>query len=142
MEVEASWLDPAGSEPPPPAGPPRRETLEVQADWLESEEAPVKASDASRRTSTKRMPRVSKTNVPNVVSPKTPPPLPSPSSPAGTAHARKKPRQPWEPPTLPPPPATAARARKVIPPPLPRGEEDAPIQDGRSAPKPGGPLRR
>jgi hypothetical protein len=133
MEVEASWLDPAGSDPPPPAAPPRRETLEVQADWLEPEEAPAKLSDGARRASTKRMPRVSRTNVPGVVSPKAPPPLPSQSSVAGTAHARKKPRQPWEPPTLPPPPATAARARKVIPPPLPRGEEDAPIHDGGSA---------
>jgi hypothetical protein len=133
MEVEASWLDPAGSDPPPP---PRRETMEVQADWLESEEAPARASDQSRRASTKRMPRVSKTNVPGVASATTQPALPSHPTSAGNAHTGKKPRQPWEPPTLPPPPATAARARKVIPPPLPRGEEDAPVHDGGSAAKP------
>jgi hypothetical protein len=136
LEVEASWLDPSASDPPPP----RRDTLEVQADWLESEEAA--AHDRLRRASTKPMPRVSKTDVLGVASPKTLPPLPSQSSPAGSAQGRKRPRQPWEPPTLPPPPATAARVRKVIPPPLPREEEDAPVHEGRSAPKPGGPRRK
>jgi len=140
MEVDTSWLDPAESDPPPPAparpsGPPRRETMEVQADWLEVD--PV--GQGPRRPSLTGTPRLSRASLPKIKLPATPPPFPF----AGPSTS-KRPRQPWEPPTLPPPPATAARARKVIPPPLPRGEEDeapaAPL--GTTPPSPARPSRK
>jgi hypothetical protein len=125
MEVDLSWLEAAeedapkqGRRPsvemrqasrkvpavrPPPMPGQRRETMEVQAEWLELEDAPP-AGLAGRRT---------KTNMPKAA----PPPAPA---------APEKVRQAWEPPPLPPPPTNAARARRALPPPLPRGEDDAP----------------
>ncbi len=98
---------PAGPGGPPPAGPPRRETMEVDTSWLELDDG-TPAHAARRSVVDARAVRPSRTNVPTA-------PVPE-----------KAMRQPWEPPPLPPPPANAARARRALPPPLPRGEEDAP----------------
>lgn len=142
MEVEASWLEPDEPDPAKPSGrpsakmpaagvrpralskaampkadgPPRRDTIEVHADWLEADEPPPAANPAGGpRRPSGGMRRPSKANVARVAGP---PPLP-PQEPKA-----KAPRPPWEPPPLPPPPATAARARRALPPPLPRGEDE------------------
>ena len=151
IEVDTSWLEPPDEDaqkrarrpstevrrpsktmgavvPPKPAGPagvPRRETMEVQADWLELDEAPPAAGARGTRRSVAdaRAVRPSRANLPKAA----PPPLPA------APLSEKTLRQPWEPPPLPPPPANAARARRALPPPLPRGE-DEPDQPAKPAP--------
>lgn len=134
----------------------RRETLEVDMSWLEPEEL------ARTRGSTRPPPkRPSKADTAAVRTRSSKPPAPkTPSRPPGakrstssaqavrretmdvklewlepeqpTAAPTKRPRKPWEPPTLPPPPANATKPRRAVPPPLPREEpEDPPKKPGK-----------
>src|SRR5262245_38863745 len=92
MEVEASWLEQVDEDP----GPKRRETMEVQLEWLEADEAP-------RRASARAMPAARPSRTARAV----PPPLPPAPDEGHTGRVRAA----WEPPPLPPPPAKATSSR-------------------------------
>jgi hypothetical protein len=95
-------------------GPTRRETMEVEASWLEQVDevaaAPRKPSKPPADGPTRRE------TMDVHLDWLEPDDAPDPG----------RPRAAWEPPPLPPPPATAMRPRRVLPPPLPREDEPTP----------------
>jgi hypothetical protein len=130
IEVEASWLEPdrhlkpsAPAAPGRSVSPQRRNTIEVQADWILDEGTKA----GSDRPTAKGRPAGTSTSKKSRASarrPAVPPPLPQEDERATARAARV-----WEPPSLPPPHPSALRARRVLPPPLPREEDDIPQKE-------------
>lgn len=135
--------------------PPRRETLEVQAEWLEIVQTiPPPARDAARRASRAPQPIIRGSGPPpsrretlevraewlEIVETLPPPSAggrrskPRVSARPPKDEAAPRVRMPWEPPPLPPPPEASMRARRKLPPPLPREEppDDKPPPSRRS----------